>query len=800
MDPEAEAAGPGDSDGSSREGSREAGHRPSHEGPARVESDELPCSNSPATGPIQEREADAEAVRSPGSNTQGVGVPGDEPSVVPARPDAANIRPIETQEASGSDSTLPGSPSPAAADVDRAGSLSGPNRRVTRIIRTSRWMRKAETNRLPPKQLSWWLRPMGLCFLASVLGAILIIIATLWAISAARHGFAYVSFAPASYEQKGRLPWNASALWTTLPSIFMQIPVFLWAAMESQLKKLQPVMEMTKPGPEVLAMPTAARQKAQERQQSPPSDGGAARQLLRGSTVKKTLLLDYNNYFIGQDAYMAFRNGHRVTGSAMIVRYFLLLSAALAASLFAVATVSVQTQIHIDVTQSFNDYETDSVLPDTQTLFDQVSDTLINNLTFFPWTTRDYSIAPFELHDSIATSSVVTATVPAVSSNLSCVPIPNDSIIFSRSSTNVSTALNFTVWSISAAFNDRGCNTSAHLVVDENSHQYTHAWSEQDCSSLPASDPASHRLGIIAGDYDESQQIKLVNFSLISCIPLAWNSTVTATISFEPDETGRVVAMNPINSSYFPSSLLQRLIHRIPDLHYLGGEPVTPTLNSTVDFDGLGRLVYNYAQGQRNSSDPFSTDALQAALANVWPALWAIFITRDGYTPNNKTMTLDATQSVSETRLLATDLSAALIVAFLSAALGALLCVALYCRRNLERLLKSLDSMLGHALLFEKSPDVIPFLEEVRKTTEDAPGFGGDLSRVDLVELVAKRHALHSWRCGLAGNGGSSSDQGLLPVLQLRKPLDSVDGAQEPEQTVASREPLTAPLLGTSQA
>lgn len=457
----------------------------------------------------------------------------------------------------------------------------------------------------PRKSLPWCLGLWGLLCQILAQIAIIVIICALMRVSRDRNGIAGVPDTPSSFKDTSGIhqvvQWSRSLLWTTLPTWVMSAYAAFWSAMLAQLQTCQPMVELMKyengSGNSnkfwmrvLFCFPSARRTPSQ-------SNHGEM------STVKKTLLLDYSQYVPGQNIYVAARNGHYLVSTCMLIKCILFLAVGFSAAIFAVVQGSSESNIQVTTRKFFDAYYQYAEMPDMQSTFDVVSATLINGVLPYPWTTSNQSFLPFESPFGSSTRNITASTQSYwTASNCTSIDTQGYTLILESSGNNDTdpTTANF-------KFNDRNCSIAKYMTISSARRRYVQTWTEVNCPDDSSAGGPSWRMGIIAGDWDPSSPKLLSNLSIISCIPTIWTSSELVTVGIDHQIYGNVIGSSKVSQTQIWPYFAPTFLETIPQ--YIIFEPIGNP-NTTLQLDGLARLIYKYA-GIQNTTNAFSSPVLK---------------------------------------------------------------------------------------------------------------------------------------------------------------------------------------------
>lgn len=562
--------------------------------------------------------------------------------------------------------------------------------------------------------------------------------------SKTRNGLVGVPDTPSSFKDTVGIHqvirWSYSLFWTTVPTWLMALYSAFWSALLAQLKSCQPMVELMKHR-RTTAHGIGNRGWKQvfscfsSHHPSPNQQGSN-----QYSTVKRTLLLDYNKYPPLADSIVAaVRNKHFLVSACMLIKSILFLAVGFSAAIFSTTEVSSNSTIQVTTSRFFDDYVW-AELPDMQSAFDVISATLINGVLPLPWMTQNQSFLPFQSPIKLSNGNL-TANTQSYSATSDCRIIDphtsNITLELSGQNNTTPTIVNF-------GFEDRDCSIRTWITISSTRHRYVQTWSEIDCpGSTHSGQP--WRVGIIAADFDVTAPQLLDNLSIISCSPSFWNSNANVTILSDETDFGDVVEFSTSSKEQIWPVFMPPLLRDLPQ--YIVFEP-TGDSNSTLQLDGLARLIYRYAKTQ-DTSDTFASAVLSNSTSIVFDSMFAVFTTLEVYSPVDNLTISNATLSLPQTRLIIVQAPAIATAGIVAVAFLVTIWVWIYSINHKEELTTSMELILGQAVILEGS-DIGAYIQKVE---EDIRGSGGDLRMVDLVKHAENNETLNRWKCYLGDDG-----------------------------------------------
>lgn len=442
-----------------------------------------------------------------------------------------------------------------------------------------------------------------------------------------------------------------SLLWTTIPTLVINIFSFMWATIVAATAFRQPFVELH------------------------PSPGKVA-------SARNTILLDYRSYSELNIWWKAFRRDHIGLGIAMLLASILkFVVGPLMASLFVSASSQSTSSISISYTNAFNDSIFD---PRTslQPFIDFGSSILAYQAQPPSWMTEQYAFAAFQ-PVSFVSSGNITANTTAYSAVLDCQAFsPEESNAQYSVDSYGDPAVNYNM-------TDRGCPISSFQSIINTTLTYSASWNQQTC-------PKSQygRIGIFAGLYDDASPIKIANYTLISCIPeyFLTNGSLTVSVSSRTPGSPKFVAFNQTqNTTVHPSvwtNTIEGYLH-----NYMIFDP-----SNTITGDQFGYAVLQYAQSQ-NRSSPLTPDLYKSSMSQLYSTLFVGFASSALLQDVSTSQTATGSLSIPVQRLYVVSPIAWAIVAVLACTLLCNVYLWVYAATKHSDLVEEPKGLLGNAAL-----------------------------------------------------------------------------------------------------
>ncbi|EXJ68779.1 uncharacterized protein A1O5_07710 [Cladophialophora psammophila CBS 110553] len=448
---------------------------------------------------------------------------------------------------------------------------------------------------------SWSLKSWSLIAIVTIDCAIIAVVAVLLAFSQKDDGF--VSVADQSVSSSGssqQISWQQGLLWTALPSVLLTLYRFYYDSVVTALLNEVPFAELY-------------------------SD--------KGTSVRKSLMLDYRTYPSIYAWVFAFRNRHWLHGSSMLLGWIVsLFIVPFSARLMAPSYVNLDRQTPVSLTTSFDSSAINASV-DYSSILDTVSAVRVHGGNLPPWTDGEFAFPAVDLSPMSEDPNGVSVAlnIQAYSAYLDCRSLTDYQI--DRLDADEGSTITFSAI-------DRGCDVEIKGGVSGSSTTYLKTSSKLFC---PGGTGFS-RLVMFIGSYDGDAPYLLSNLSLISCMPLYRKTpgylNITRAISnapllaFSPDEEHTSDARFDTSASF--ESELQNVQHFTP------GSP---------DFtSSLGTVVLAYSR-MNYPSNWISAEHMISSIATIFTTVFAFLAATVAYKPTSGATTASATLTSSENRL-----------------------------------------------------------------------------------------------------------------------------------------------------
>ncbi|CEI63804.1 unnamed protein product [Fusarium venenatum] len=608
----------------------------------------------------------------------------------------------------------------------------------------SKW--QTYRQRVPPRRPPLLLTTWGMALQLFCQIAIIIAICSLWHYSNINNGIATIGDSPdPSFDSRGfHAPpiLGSSIVWATIPAWIMSAYSSLWSAMLDALKKVQPLLELEKAN-QVPLPGTEARRKLWKwlSQKLSPSTASQGQPLSnprpRGSTIQKTLLLDYGEWPV-LNGLRAMRVGHVLMGICLLLRAALWTAGGLTAAIFASVLVPSEVDTTLYSNQQFDEYLGWSTGRGTTTnasltpAFDIVSATVLRNGENYLWTTETHSFLPF-FPTSINGPGNYTFDTEAYSAAVDCNVATEDDLVRIgglRLTLQGDDEMNSA--QLQFGFRHENCSINKWFTITNTTKQYARTWST-DCNL----DNGHVRFGIFSGTYNASEKYHTSNLTVITCKPLIYMSNVTLSISITNNTvTPKILKFSERTKEQFWPFFATAWFRNIP--LYSVFDPTV--LN---DMDTFSRLVIGYASGEPTLDVLPDRQKIFKSFGIVFQALFSNFVTLQAYSgaPRRE---IYGTLSRLRLRLFVVKSAAAAIIAIVGTAFGTTAILALYLYLNRHILVQYLDLMLGTAILLRNDRSnglesyVQTVISQVQSTNRGVVG-------TDLVKFAKHQPDLNSY-------------------------------------------------------
>ncbi|KAF4952514.1 hypothetical protein FGADI_6749 [Fusarium gaditjirri] len=553
---------------------------------------------------------------------------------------------------------------------------------------------KAYKNRIPPQRPPFLLTEWGMVLQLVCQTVIITTICVLWHISNTKNGLATVGDNPdPSFDSKGFHPppiLSSSIVWATIPAWIMAGYSSLWSAMLDSLKKVYLLLELDKDHQKPLPGVESFMRIWERgfRHQSPQSQSTPQ---MKGSTIKKTLLLDYGEWPV-INGLRAMRAGHVLLGICLFLRAALWTAGGLTAAIFATTLVPSETSATLYSLQSFDEYlgwgegkgsGNSSVTP----AFDIVSATVLRSGDNYPWTTDTHSFLPF-VPTSKDLRGNYTFDTEAYSSNLDCTVATEDDLVKIKGiSLDLEEGDDLDSAQIRFGFKHEGCDVNKWFTLTNNALQYAKTWSTK-CGL----GSGRARFGMFSGTYNATEKFHLSNLTVVTCQPLIYKSNATLEMSFLNDTaTPKVIKFSEANKEQFWPSFVSSWLLNIPRYSVFD-----PTIYN--DMDTFSRLVIGHASGEATLDTLPDKEKIGNSFNIIFASLFANFVTLEGYS-NAQRSEVVGTMSRLRLRLFVVKSAALATVVILASTFVTTVILALHLHRNRHITSLHMDLLLGTAIL-----------------------------------------------------------------------------------------------------
>jgi hypothetical protein len=449
---------------------------------------------------------------------------------------------------------------------------------------------------------SWSLKTWSLIVIVTIDCAIITVVAVLLALSLKNKGFVSVedqNVSSSGSEQQSI--WQQGLLWTALPSALLTLFRFYYDSMVGAFMNEVPFAELYSSN---------------------------------GSSIRKSLMLDYRTYPKIYAWFIAFKNGHWLHGSSMLLGWIVsLFIVPFSARLMAPSYVNLNREIPVSLTTGF-DASSINASVNYQPILDSVSAARIYGGDLPPWTDGFFAFPTVNLSTVSDTPNVVgvALNVEAYSASVDCRDITDYSI--TRLDAGDGTA------TITFSAVDRGCDISVKGGVSGSSETYLKTAPKTNCPD----DAGYSRLIMFIGSYDGNAPYLLTNIGFISCMPLYRKTpgylNITRAISnalslaFAPD-TGH------ISDSRFDSwSSFEEDLQAAQQIN-----PDSPDFTSS-----LGEVILSYSRLQW-PNDWISAEHMMSSVSMIFTTTFAVLAATVAYQPAPEATTVSAALTSSENRL-----------------------------------------------------------------------------------------------------------------------------------------------------
>ncbi|KAF5668765.1 hypothetical protein FDENT_11694 [Fusarium denticulatum] len=553
---------------------------------------------------------------------------------------------------------------------------------------------KAHKNKVPPQKPPLLLTGWGMVLQLLCQAVIITTISILWHISNTNNGLVTVGDNPdPSFDSQGFHPppiLSSSIVWATVPAWIMSAYSSLWSAMLDSLKKVYLLLELEKehqkhlPGAKLFTQfwERRLRHRSAQSQSTPRT---------RGSTIEKTLLLDYGQWPV-INGFRAMRAGHVLLGICLLLRAALWTAGGLTAAIFATTLVPSETIATLYSTKGFDEYlgwDEDKGTGNSSSTpaFDLVSATVLRSGDNYPWTTDTHSFLPF-VPVSKDFRGNYTFDTEAYSANLDCTVATEDDLVkIGGISLDLEEGDDLGSAQIRFGFKDGGCDVNKWFTLTNNTLQYARTWST-GCGLRSG----RARFGMFSGIYNATERFHLSNLTVVACKPLIYKSNVTLEMSFLNDTaTPKVIKFSETNKEQFWPFFISRWLRDIPRYSLFD-----PTIYN--DMDTFSRLVIGHASGEATLDTLPDKQKIANSFIVIFAALFSNFVTLEGYSSAQR-REIAGTMSRLRLRLFVVKSAAIATVVILAVTFVTTVILALHLHRNRHITSLYMDLLLGTAIL-----------------------------------------------------------------------------------------------------
>ncbi|KAF5579261.1 uncharacterized protein FSUBG_13654 [Fusarium subglutinans] len=411
----------------------------------------------------------------------------------------------------------------------------------------------------------------------------------------------------------------------------------------------------------------------------------------RGSTIEKTLLLDYGEWPV-INGFRAMRTGHVLLGICLLLRAALWTAGGLTAAIFATTLVPSKAPATLYSDQSFDEYlgwdeASGSDNASATPAFDLVSATVLRSGENHPWTTDTHSFLPFTPISKDFRGNYTFET-EAYTSNLDCtIASENDLVKIGGISLDLEEDDDLDSAQIRFRFKHEGCDVNKWFTLTNNALQYARTWyTNCGLSSGRA------RFGMFSGVFNATEKYHLSNLTVVTCRPLIYKSNVTLEMSFLNDTTApKVIKFAQTSREQFWPDFVSGWLRNIPRYSLFD-----PTIYN--DMDTFSRLVIGHASGEATIDTLPDKQKIGNSFNVIFAALFANFVTLEAY-PSIQRHEVAGTMSRLRLRLFVVKSAALATVIILSVTFVTTVILALHLHRNRHITSLYMDLLLGTAIL-----------------------------------------------------------------------------------------------------
>ncbi|KAG4268403.1 hypothetical protein FPRO04_12437 [Fusarium proliferatum] len=455
----------------------------------------------------------------------------------------------------------------------------------------------------------------------------------------------------------------------------------------------------------------------------------------KGSTIKKTLLLDYGEWPV-INGFRAMRAGHVLLGMCLLLQAALWTAGGLTAAIFVTTLVPSETPATLYSIKSFDEHlgwdegkgtGNSSVTP----AFDIVSATVLRSGDSYPWTTDTHSFLPF-VPVSKDFRGNYTFDTEAYSANVDCTIATEDDLIkIGGVSLNLEEDDDLGSAQIRFGFKHEGCDVKKWFTLTNNTLQYARTWSTNCGLSSGRA-----RFGMFSGIYNPTKQFHLSNLTVVTCRPQIYKSNVTVEMSFLNDTaTPKVIKVSETGRQQFWPFFMSSWLQNIPRYSLFD-----PTIYN--DMDTFSRLVIGHASGEATLTTLPDKQKIANSFRVIFAALFSNFVTLEGYSSAQR-REVAGIMSRLTLRLFVVKSAALATVVILAVTFVTTVILALYLHRNRHITSLYMDLLLGTAILLRNSSStgLDSYLND-RVVSNNAPSSGTHGS--NLVEAEKRKSDLKS--------------------------------------------------------
>ncbi|KAI1009553.1 hypothetical protein LB504_002945 [Fusarium proliferatum] len=461
----------------------------------------------------------------------------------------------------------------------------------------------------------------------------------------------------------------------------------------------------------------------------------------KGSTIEKTLLLDYGEWPV-INGFRAMRAGHVLLGICLLLRAALWTAGGLTAAIFATTLVPSETPATLYSMKKFDEYlgwdegegtGNSSVTP----AFDIVSATVLRSGDNYPWTTDTHSFLPF-VPVSRDFRGNYTFDTEAYSTNLDCTIATEDDLVnIGGVRLDLEEDDDLDSAHIRFGFKHEGCDIEKWFTLTNNTLQYARTWSTNCGLSSGRA-----RFGMFSGIYNATERFHLSNLTVLTCRPLIYKSNVTLEMSFFNDTaTPKVIKVSETSSQQFWPFFFPSWLRNIPRYSLFD-----PTIYN--DMDTFSRLVIGHASREATLDILPDKQKIANSFNVIFTALFSNFVILEGYSSAQR-REVAGTMSRLRLRLFVVKSAALATVVILAVTLVTTLILALHLHRNRHITSLYMDLLLGTAILLRNgsSTGLDSYLSRVISSNSSSSGAYG----TNLVGAEKKKTDLKSYAVWVEG-------------------------------------------------